>query len=129
MGLSKAKKAEAAVKKLNASVFSKFEQDAMKRGDIFNVTPHLNFNQKAGHVFSSGPAAASSIIESKVDTDEIVPDKVTYRPSSTPDDDSLSGLSTVPSSPLKRTYTKVASPKHKSRAVVHAKATMVNSFK
>ena len=132
-GLTKAKKAEAAraakakkaaVKKLNISAFSKFEQDAMEREDLLNVTPRPNFRQKAGRVVSSGSAGAGSVIESEVDTDEIVPDKATYQPSPTPDDDSLSDLSAVPSSPVKKTYAEVASPKRKSGAAVRAKATM-----
>ena len=66
-GLTKAKKSEAArvakttkavVKKLNASVFSKFEQHAMEREDMLNVTPCPNFNQKAGCVLFSDPVAS-----------------------------------------------------------------------
>ena len=133
MGLTKAKKAKAAravnvmkaaVKKLNALVFSKFVQDSMEREDMLNVTPHPNFNQTAGSILSSDPVTASSIIESDVDTDEVVPDKAMYQPSSTPDDDSLSDLSIVPSLPVKRTYAEVASPKHKSGVNVYTKATM-----
>ena len=133
MALTKAQKAEAAraakvkkaaAKKLNATRLSEFEQDTMDREDVLNVTPHPNFTPAAGHISSSDPHGADSIIESEVDTDVMNPDKVAYQLGSATEGDSLSDLSAIPTSPVKRTYAEMASPKYKSVAAVHAKATL-----
>ena len=119
-----AKAKKAAVKKLSTTRLSKFKQDTMDREDILSVTPHPNFTPVAGHIPFSNPHGADSILESEVDTDEMNPDKVTYQPGSATEGDSLSDLSAIPTSPVKRTYAEIASPKYKSMAAVHAKATL-----
>ena len=131
--LTKAQKAEAAraakvkkaaAKKLNTTRLSKFEQDALDREDVLNVTPHPNFTPAVGHIPPSDPHGADTILDSEVDTNEMNPDKVTYQPGSATEGDSLSDLSAIPTLPVKRTYAKVASPKYKSMAAVRAKATL-----
>ena len=92
--------------------------------DVLSVTPRPNFTPVAGCIPSSDPHGADSILESEVDTNEMNPDKAMYQPGSAMEGDSLSDLSAIPTSPVKRTYAKVASLKYKSVAAVRAKATL-----
>ena len=77
-----------------------------------------------GHIPSSDPNGADSILESEIDTNEINPDKVMYQPGSAMEGDLLSDLSAIPTFPVRRTYAKVASLKYKSREAVHVEATL-----
>ena len=120
----KARKAEAATatravaavaKKVNSARLFKFEQEAMDLEDILTATPRPNFTPITSRALPSAsePSAAGSVIESKVGTNEVDLDKAMYNPGSTTEDDTKSELSILPTSPLKRTYTEVASSPHK----------------
>ena len=121
-----AKAAKAAARRLGAERLVKFEQDAMEKEDILDATPRPVFTPTAGRTLvpTSGPSAATSVLESEVDTDEMNPDKRTYNPGSTTDDNSESDLSAIPTSPAKRTYAEVASPKRKPVATTGTKAAL-----
>ena len=121
-----AKAAKAAARRLGAEWIAEFEQDAMEKEDILDVTPHPIFTPTAGCTLipTSDPSAATSVLESEVDTDEMNPDKRTYNPGSTTDDNLESDLSAIPTSPTKRTYAKVASPKHKPVATTGMNAAL-----
>ena len=60
------------------------------------------------------------MFESKVDTDKVNPEKVTYNPGSTTEEDTKSELSVLSTPPLKRTYTEVASSLYKGRGKLAA---------
>lgn len=114
-----AKAAKAAAKTVNSARLAKYEGDAMEREDMLDVTPRPNFTPAAGRSLppASEPSAAGSVLESEVDTDEVNPDKATYEPgSTTEDDDAESMLSALPTSPAKRSYAEVASPRRKGGA-------------
>ena len=85
--------------------------------DILAATPCPNFTPITSHALpsASDPSAAGLVIESEVSTDEVNLDKAMYNPGSTTEDDTESELSVLPTSPLKRTYTEVASSPHKGR--------------
>ena len=99
---------KAAAKRIGAEWLAKFKQDAIEKEDMHDVAPHPIFTPTAGCTL-----IPTSVLKSEVDTNKMNPDKRTYNPGSTMDDNSESDLSAIPTSPAKRTYTKVASPKHK----------------
>ena len=68
-----AKAAKAAARRLGAEWIAEFEQDAMEKEDILDVTPHPIFTPTAGCTLipTSDPSAATSVLESEVDTDVI----------------------------------------------------------
>ena len=104
---------KATAKRLGAEWHTKFEQDAIEREDVLDTTPCPIFTPTAGHALipTSDPSSTTSVLKSGVDTDEMNPDKRTYNPSSTMEDDSDRDLSATPIA--KRTYTEVAGPKCK----------------
>ena len=86
----------------------------MERKNMLDVTPYPAFTPAGDHVgvWASGASSGGLVIESDVDTNELNPDKGTYKPSTTEDD--TDGLSMVPTSPPQRmTYAKAMSPKAK----------------
>lgn len=121
--MAKANKAAKAVAKAEAKEhkgahLAKFQEDAMDREEMLEATPRPDITPACccTHVPSSGLRAAGSVVESEVDTDDINPDKATYQPGSTTEDDSISKLSAVPTSPIKPTYAQVvASPTPKKK--------------
>ena len=121
-----AKAEKVAAKRLGAEWLAKFEQDAMEKEDMLDVTPHPIFTPTASHTLipTSDPSTATSVHESEVDTVEMNPDKRTYNPGFTTDDNSESDLSAIPTSPTKRTYTEVASPKCKPVETTGMKAAL-----
>lgn len=121
--------AKAEAKELKSASLAKFHEDTMDREEMLEATPHPDITptRRRPYVSSSGPSAAGSVVESDVDTDEVNPDKATYEPGSTTEDDSTSELSAVPTSPIKRTYAEVASPK--KQAPKPAKAAAATSSK
>ena len=117
--------AKVAAKRLGAEQLAKFKQDAMEKEDMLDVTPHPIFTPTASHtLIPSDPSTATSVLKSEVETDEMNPDKRTYNPGSATDDNLESNLSAIPTSPAKRTYTEVASPKHKPVATTGMKAAL-----
>lgn len=113
-----AKAAKAKAKELKSARISKFKEDAMDMEDLLEATPRPDITPTGGHTFAapSDLSAAGSVLESDVDTDEVNADKATYQPGSTTEDDSTSELSALPTSPSKRSYAEVASPKRKGGA-------------
>ena len=112
--------AKVTTKKLGAARLKEFEQDAMVREDMLDgtfcpvtLTPLVGRTVVPGSDLGIG----SSIVESDVDTNEMNPEKMMYQPGTTTEDDT-SSLSAIPTSPLKRTYTEVVSPKAKKVATV-----------
>ena len=100
--MAKANKAAKAVAKAEAKEhkgahLAKFQEDAMDREEMLEATPHpdITLARCRTHVLSSGLSAAGSVVESEVDTDNMNPDKATYQPGSTMEDDSISKLSAV----------------------------------
>ena len=120
------KVAKAAAKRLGAEWLAKFKQDAMEKEDMLDVTPYPIFTPIASCTLipTSDPSAATSVLKSEVDTDEMNSDKRTHNPSSTTDNNLESDLSAIPTSPAKRTYAKVASPKHKPLVTTDMKAAL-----
>ena len=114
-----AKAAKAAARRLGAERLVKFEQDAMEKEDMLDITPHPVFTPTASHTL-----IPTSVLKSEVDTNEMNPDKRTYNPGSTTDDNLESDLSAIPTSPTKRMYTKVASPKCKPVVTTGMKAAL-----
>ena len=120
--LAKATKAEKQVVKLmGATCVSQFKMNEMEREDMLDVTPC----PAAGHhveVWASDPSSGDFIVESDVNTDELNPDKGTYKPSTTENDsaDDISIVATLP--PQKMTYAEAASPRGKTRAAPVDKA-------
>ena len=116
------KAVKAVAKKLGAERLAKFEQETMER-DVLNTTPHPNFTPAAGcvRVPASEPSVVGSSIESEVDTNEMNPDKSTYKQDPTTEEDTDNQSVVFTSSP-RRTYAKVASPKRKSGVASGAKA-------
>ena len=99
VGAKAAKPAKATTKEVSTEHASKYEHDAIP-------CPNFNSTTSCHHsVPASDPSAPSMVSESNMDTDEMNPDKGTYRPGSTTKDD----FSVVSSH--KMTYVKVASPK------------------
>ena len=82
--------------------------------DMLGATPHPHFTPATGR--ASEPSAAGPVLPSEVDTDEVNPDKVTYQPGLTTENDTESELSVLPTLPWKRTYAEVASSPHKGGA-------------
>ena len=121
---SKTKKEEAAVakaekiatKRRGAARVAKFKQEAMECEDMLNTTPCPIFTSTVDHGSAppSNPSAPSSVIESEVDTNEMDPDKSTYKPGSTTEESSTDNLTAIPTSLPKRTYAEVASPQCKA---------------
>ena len=119
--------AKATTKKLGAAQLKEFEQDTMARKNMLDGTPHpttLTPLVSRTMVPGSDLGIGSSIVESDVDTDEMNPEKMMYQPGTTTEDDT-SSLSATPTSPLKRTYAKVASPKAKKVAATHSQVASV----
>ena len=89
----------------------------MEKENVLDATPHPNFTPTASctevPTFETSPA---SFTESEGDTDKMNPDKATYNPGPTTEEDTDKEY-VVPSSPPKRTYAEVASPNHKSKVV------------
>ena len=113
---AKANKAEA--KEHKGACLAKFQEDTMDREEMLEATPCPDITPARcrTHVPSSGLSAAGSVVKSEVDTDDMNPDKATYQPGSTTEDDSISELSVVPTSPIKPTYAQVvASPTPKKK--------------
>ena len=107
-----AKLAKATAKEVSTACASKYEQDAMEREDMLNATPRPNFNSTTSchnTVPASDPSTPSMVSKSNMDIDEMNPNKGTYKPGSTAEDDSADNFLVVSSH--KRTYVKVASPK------------------
>ena len=99
----------------------------MAREDMLDGTPRpVILTPLVGHTMvpASNPGVGGSIVESDMDTDEMNPDKMTYQPGTTTEDDA-SSLSAIPTSPLKRTYAEVASPKAKKVAATRIQAASV----
>ena len=96
----------------------------MEREDVLDTTPHPIFTPTTSHTLipTSDPSTATSVLKSEVDTDEMNPDKRTYNPSSTMEDDLDRELSVTPIA--KRTYTKVASPKCKPGVATSTKTAL-----
>ena len=119
--------AKATAKRVGAARLKEFEQDAMAREDMLDGTPRpAILTPLVGRtvVPASNPGVGGSIVESDMDTDEMNPDKMTYQPGTTMEDDA-SSLSAIPTSPLKRMYTEVASPKAKKVAATCIQAALV----
>ena len=92
------------------------------------LTPCPNFTPTAGHIIvpTSKPSPIGSVIESDVDTNDLIPDKALYKPSSTTEEDT-NDLSMVPIQvPIKITYAEVASPK--CRGIVASSAKTAHSM-
>ena len=103
-----AKLEKATTKEVSTACASKYEQDAMEREDMLDAIPHPNFNPTTSHhntVPASDPSTLSMVSKSDMDTDEMNPNKGTYKPGSITKDD----FSVISS--RKRTYAEVASPK------------------
>lgn len=105
--------AKVTTKKLGAAQLKEFEQDTMAREDMLDgtscpttLTPLVGCTVVPGSDLGIG----SSIVESDMDTDEMNPEKMTYQPGTATEDDT-SSLSATPTSPLKRMYAEVVSPR------------------
>ena len=111
-----AKAEKIATKRRGAAHVAKFEQEAMEREDMLNATPCPIFTSTADHGLAppSNHSAPSSVIESEIDTNEMDPDKGTYKPGSTTEESSTNNSTAIPTSSPKRTYAKVASPQRKA---------------
>ena len=119
--------AKATTKKLGVARLKEFEQDTMAREDMLDGTPHpaaLTLLVGCTVVPGSDLGIGSSIVKSNMNTDEMNPEKMTYQPGTTMEDDT-SSLSATPTSPLKRMYTEVASPKAKKVATTHSQVVSV----
>ena len=76
---------------------------------MLDATPRPNFNSTTSHRNTVPASDPSMVSESDMDTDEMNPNKGTYKPGSTTGDDSANDFSVILSH--KRTYVEVASPK------------------
>ena len=119
--------AKVTAKRVGAARLKEFEQDAMAREDMLDGTPRPTIlTPLVGHTMvpASNPGVGGSIVESDMDTNEMNPDKMTYQPGTTMED-YASSLSAIPTSPLKRTYAEVVSPKAKKVATTRIQAVLV----
>ena len=85
-----AKLAKATAKEVSTACASKYEQDAMEREDMLDATPHPNFNSTTSccnTVPASNPSTPNMVSKSDMDTNEMNPNKGTYKPGSTTGDD------------------------------------------
>ena len=116
-----AKTAKQVAKLMGAAHVSKFKMDEMEREDMLDVTPCPATGDQA-EVQAYDPSSGGFIIDTDIDTDELNPDKGTYKPSTT-EDDSTDDISIVPTlPPQKMTYAEAASPRGKTRAAPVARA-------
>lgn len=114
--------AKVTTKKLGAAQLKEFERDAMAREDMLDGTPYpMTLTPLVGCTVVPGSdlGISSSIVKSDMDTNEMNPEKMTYQPGTTTEDDT-SSLSAIPTLPLKRMYAEVASPKAKKVATTQS---------
>ena len=77
--------AKQVAKLMGATGVSKFKMDEMEREDMLDVNPCPAAGDRA-EVQAYDPSSSGFIVNTDIDTDELNPDKGTYKPSTTEND-------------------------------------------